>query len=125
MKRLRILAATMVLFFGLGGMAPATALAATAQQTACSAITGKTSCATNANTGPDVTKLIGSIVNILSWIVGVAAVIMVIVGGFRFITSGGDSNSVASARSTVLYAVIGLIIAAFAQIIVKFVLQKV
>lgn len=125
MKRIRILAATLVLFLGLGGLVPATSLAATPAQTACSALTGKTSCATDSSTGPSVSKLITTIVSILSWVVGIASVIMIIVGGFRFITSGGDSNSVASARSTVLYAVIGLVIAAFAQIIVQFVLQKI
>lgn len=63
--------------------------------------------------------------NILSIIVGVVAVIMVIVGGFKFITSGGDSSNVASARNTILYALIGLGIAALAQIIARFALSRI
>jgi len=67
---------------------------------------------------------ISSIINVLSSLVGVAAIIMVIVGGFRYITSAGDSNRVSSAKSTILYALIGLVIAALAQVIVRFVLKK-
>jgi hypothetical protein len=49
---------------------------------------------------------------------------MIIIGGFRYITSGGDSGSVSSAKNTVLYAIVGLIIVALAQVIVRFVLSK-
>lgn len=64
------------------------------------------------------------VINMFSFIVGVVAVIMVIVGGFKYITSGGESSNVASAKNTILYAIIGLIIVALAQVIVRFVLQK-
>ncbi len=70
-------------------------------------------------------RIITTIINILSVVVGIVAVIMIIVGGFKFITSGGDSGKVTSARNTIIYAIIGLIIVALAQIIVKFVLTKV
>jgi uncharacterized membrane protein YuzA (DUF378 family) len=69
-------------------------------------------------------SLITKIVNIFSAIVGIAAVIMIIWGGFKYITSGGDSGKVTSAKNTIIYAIIGLIIVALAQFIVKFVLQK-
>jgi hypothetical protein len=49
---------------------------------------------------------------------------MIIVAGFRYITSGGKQESVTGAKNTILYAVIGLIIVALAQIIVRFVLNK-
>ena len=74
--------------------------------------------------GPSVEDIVKTVVIILSWIVGVAAVVMIIIGGLRYVTSGGDSNSVNSAKNTVLYAVIGLAVAALAQVIVKFVLNK-
>lgn len=67
---------------------------------------------------------IATVINILSVIVGVIAVIMIIIGGFRYITSGGDSTKVTAAKNTILYALIGLIIVAIAQVIVKFVLGK-
>jgi beta-lactamase regulating signal transducer with metallopeptidase domain len=68
----------------------------------------------------DITKLIKSVVTLLSTLIGVAAVIMIIFAGFRYITSGGDSNRVSSAKSTIIYAVIGLVIAVLAQVIVNF-----
>jgi TRAP-type C4-dicarboxylate transport system permease small subunit len=68
--------------------------------------------------------MIKKIINILSVIVGVVAVIMIIIGGFRYITSGGSSDKVTGAKNTILYAIIGLIIVALAQVIVRFVLNK-
>jgi hypothetical protein len=72
-----------------------------------------------------VSKLVADIINIFSWVVGIAAVIMIMVGGFKYITSTGDSGNVTSAKNTILYAIIGLVIVALAQIIVRFVLNKV
>lgn len=70
-------------------------------------------------------KTLGNIIDIMSIIVGIVAVIMIIISGFRYITSGGDSNQIGSAKNTFIYALVGLIIVALAQTIVKFVLSKV
>ena len=70
-------------------------------------------------------KLVHTIINLFSAIVGIVAVIMIIVGGFRYITSGGSDTSVTSAKNTILYAVIGLIIVALSQILVRFTLNKI
>ncbi len=69
--------------------------------------------------------IVTTIVNIFSIVVGIIAVIMIVVGGFKYITSGGDSGNITSAKNTIVYAVIGLVIVALAQFIVKFVLDKV
>ena len=66
-----------------------------------------------------------AIINVFAAIVGVVAVIMIIIAGMRFITSGGDTSKVASAKSAITYAIIGLIIVAAAESIVHFVLGKV
>jgi len=71
-----------------------------------------------------VNGLITTVINIFSLVVGVVAVIMIIVGGLKYITSGGDSGNVTGAKNTILYAVIGLVVVALAQFIVKFVLGK-
>ena len=71
-----------------------------------------------------VNNIMKLIINIFSIIVGIVAVIMIIVGGLKYITSGGDSNNVTSAKNTILYAIIGLIIVALAQVIVRFVLAQ-
>ena len=68
-------------------------------------------------------KLATKIVNIFSVIVGIIAVIMIIFGGFKYITSGGDSGNVSGAKNTLIYAIVGLIIVALAQFIVRFVLN--
>lgn len=67
--------------------------------------------------------LAANVVNIFSVIVGIIAVIMIIFGGFKYITSGGDSGNVSGAKNTLIYAIVGLIIVALAQFIVRFVLQ--
>lgn len=72
----------------------------------------------------DLNALATKIVNILSLIVGIVAVIMIIFGGFRYITSGGDSGNVSSAKNTLIYAIVGLVIVALAQFIVHFVLAS-
>jgi len=72
-----------------------------------------------------VNNLIRTIVNLLSAVVGIVAVIMIIFGGLRYITSGGNDTSVTSAKNTILYAIIGLIIVALAQVLVRFTLSKV
>jgi hypothetical protein len=71
-----------------------------------------------------INKVISNIINVLSIIVGIVAVIMIILGGFKYITSGGDSGSISSAKTTIIYAIVGLVIVALAQVIVKFVLSK-
>ncbi|MGC1176501.1 MAG: pilin [Candidatus Saccharimonadales bacterium] len=68
-------------------------------------------------------KVVSAAVVILSIIVGMAAVIMVIVSGMKYITSGGDSAKVSSAKTTLAYALIGLAVAALAQFLVHFVLN--
>jgi hypothetical protein len=65
------------------------------------------------------------VINIFSIVVGAVSVIMIIIGGFRYIISGGDSNGVQGAKNTILYAIVGLVIVLFAQIIVRFVLTNV
>ena len=75
-------------------------------------------------TGANVDRLITQIINVFSIVVGIVAVIMIIVGGLKYITSGGDSGKVTSAKNSIIYAIIGLVIVALAQVIVRFVLSK-
>lgn len=82
-------------------------------------------CAESNQAANSLEKVVKLIVSILSLVIGVAAVIMMMVAGFRFMTSGGDASKVNSAKNTMLYAVVGLFVAAVAQMIVRFVLKKV
>ena len=87
---------------------------------------GSSDCeAITSTAGADVNSKIALVINIFSWIVGVVCVIMIIYGGFKYVVAGGDTTKVGEAKNTILYALIGLVIVALAQIIVKFVLNKV
>jgi hypothetical protein len=72
--------------------------------------------------GPD--GLLTKIASLLAQVVGVAAVIMVIVGGFQYVLAVGDSSRINTAKNTILYALIGAVIAALAQVIVVFILRR-
>ena len=61
------------------------------------------------------------ITSILLFVVGAVAVIMLIFGGIRYIVSGGDQANVTAAKNTILYAIIGIIVALLAYAAVKFV----
>jgi hypothetical protein len=64
------------------------------------------------------------VINVMTLLVGVVAVIMIIIGGFKYITSGGDSSRIASAKDTILFAIIGLVVVVLAQVIVRFVISR-
>ena len=63
------------------------------------------------------------VTNTILYIVGIVAVIMLIIGGIKYVVSGGDSKKVTDAKNTVLYAIIGLVIAFLAFAIVNFVIS--
>ncbi len=64
------------------------------------------------------------IINLLSIIVGIAAIIGIMYAGLRFITSGNNPQQVTTARESVLYAVVALIVAATAQLLVRFIIGR-
>jgi len=63
-----------------------------------------------------------TITNVLLFIIGAISVIMLIIGGIRYVVSGGDSGAVTSAKNTILYAVVGIVVAILAYAIVNFVI---
>ena len=62
-----------------------------------------------------------TITNVLLFIIGAISVIMLIIGGIRYVVSGGDSGAVTSAKNTILYAIVGIIVAILAYALVNFV----
>lgn len=62
-----------------------------------------------------------SITNILLFLIGAISVIMLIIGGIRYVISGGDQNQVTGAKNTILYAIIGIVVAFLAYAAVNFV----
>ena len=66
-----------------------------------------------------------TIVNVILSVLGIVAVIVIVIGGFTYITSAGDASKAMKARNTILYGIIGLIVALLAFAIVNFVLSNV
>lgn len=94
-----------------------------ATDTAQQACNGVQAAGGNANcNGNQLEKFLKDIVNILLFVIGTISVIMIIVGGLRYVLSGGDAGSIKAGKDTVLYAIIGLVVAIMAYAIVNFVL---
>ena len=62
--------------------------------------------------------------SILLFIVGAIAVIMIVIGGLRYVISGGDASQVQAAKNTILYALVGIIVAILAYAAVNFVINS-
>lgn len=129
MKQLLIFSSILIgLIAGILVMQPQAVLAkggSAAQNDVCNGIgaaSGNGGCKTTS--GPTLSGIVAAVINILSILVGVISVIMIILGGFRYVTSDGDSGKISNAKNTIIYALVGLIITAFAQFIVFFVLNK-
>lgn len=78
----------------------------------------------------DDTKLFGAgsfwtrLINTFIFVVGAVAVLMLVIGGLRYVLSGGDASQTKSAKDTILYAIIGVVIALMAYAIVNFVVIR-
>ena len=113
-------------FLLLSVVAPLHSVGAAAEDDVCEGIasfdSGGAGC--NSSEGSSIDGLIELGLNILTIVAGVVAVIMLIVAGFNYVTSTGDSSKISHAKNTLIYAIVGLVIVVFAQIIVQFVLAR-
>lgn len=79
-----------------------------------------------ADTGAtDINSVVQNVINILLFIVGAGAVIMLIVGGIQYITSTGDQQRVSNAKNTIIYAIVGVVVALLAYALVNYVISDV
>ena len=88
-------------------------------------ISGGANCAQGDETPSDLFGdggIFQTVTNILLFIIGAIAVIMLVIGGIRYTTSNGDSNQVTAAKNTIMYAIIGIIVAILAFAVVNFVI---
>lgn len=126
LTRLIILLALLCPVFTIGSQASAVQIfnntcdagAAGSGSAVCKSVQGQQS---NNDQNP-IIKIIKGAIEVISFLVGIAAIIGLVVSGIRLITSSGDSNSVASARSGLIYSLVGIAVVALAQVIVVFVL---
>jgi hypothetical protein len=68
------------------------------------------------------TGIFTTVTNVMLFGVGAISVIMIIIGGLRYVVSGGNSSNVTAAKNTILYAVVGIIVAILAYAIINFVI---
>lgn len=114
--------------FSFGAVAPAflvaSAHASTAREEICNSVNfgTETNCVTDDSS---LRGIIHAVVNLFSVIVAIVAVIMIIYAGFRYVTSEGDNSQIAAAKNTLLYAIVGLVVVAVAQLVVRFVVDNV
>jgi hypothetical protein len=79
-------------------------------------------CAQGSSTTTDLMGSIGTITNTLIIAIGIISVIMIVIGGLRYVLSGGDQKGTTAAKDTILYAVIGMVVALLAYSIANFVI---
>ncbi len=78
----------------------------------------------SSNSGPTVDSIVKTGLNIFSAIIGIIAVVMIMIGGLKYMTSQGDSSQISAAKNTIIYASVGIVIVVLAQTIVKFVIVR-
>lgn len=78
----------------------------------------------NASSSDDFSKIMQNIINMMLYVLGIIAVIAIIIGGIRYATANGDASHVKQAKDTIMYAVVGLIVAIMAGAIVNFVVGR-
>jgi len=133
----RLMFTLLTAFVGLGSMsggllitaAPAAAaplfVVASFKSDACSGLSqldSSQSCGSGSQ--GTINKVIHTVIRVLSVVLGAVSIIMIIVSGFRYITSGGDTGAVSSAKRTLIYALVGLVIAVLAEFLAHFVINS-
>lgn len=124
MKRLWMVA-VMIVGLGVGAalVSPQSALAAQCVSASNCVSQGVTNVG-GTGTTQNFNQIVRTIVNVLLFLIGIVAVIMIIFGAFRYITSNGAPDQAKAARNTIMYAVVGLVLAIAAYAIVRFVIGR-
>lgn len=120
-KKLRTIVAALLVSAGLGvAVAAPVAYATPAEEVQ----KGINLAGGGGSTATDAGDIISLIVKVLMFIIGAISVIMIIVGGIRYTISQGDSSKLTTAKNTIMYAIVGLLVAIFAFAIVDFIVDR-
>lgn len=125
MKTLKIyIAGALIAVFGILAFVPAgSAYAAGALDQICNQTGQNDSNVACQNRADDAGSFIGTIIDVLIFVIAAVAVVMIIYGGILFTTSAGNANLVKRAKDTITYSVVGLVVAVLAYAIVHWVLD--
>lgn len=130
MKKLKLFFVSILAMFSLSpALLPVMASATTADNLACGVkgdIAGTGTCSANDTIDADnkVNGIISTAIRIFQVIVGLISVIFIIMGGLKYVTSGGATESITSAKNTILYALVGIVVVVLAEVLVQFVLNR-
>jgi len=125
MKQMKSILFTFALLIGLVGFVAQPVGAINVFKDSCKGSNSSDAVCTEAGKGATgASDLIQRLITTLLYVVGVISIIVMIVGGIKYVTSDGDSSKVNSAKNTILYAVIGLVVAMLAFAIVNFVVAQ-
>lgn len=92
---------------------------------ACSGVGGNTASSICKSRGENIKgDFAKSLTNLLLFILGSVAVVMIIIGGIKYASANGDASQITSAKNTIMYSVVGLIVAIMAWSIVSFVINQ-
>jgi cytochrome bd-type quinol oxidase subunit 2 len=123
MKKWKQIVAAFILIAGVGvATLPASNVSAINVFTGCKANAGSAVC--KASGTDSASSLVKNIINTLLVVLGMIAVVMIVIGGIRYTTSNGEASQIKSAKDTILYSVVGLVVAIMSFGIVNFVIGK-
>lgn len=123
MNKLRNAILVLAITLSAGLLVPASAFAANALDAQCTNNADLDICK-DAKKDATAPALIKNIINTLLFVVGAVSVVMIIVGGILYTTSAGDAGRVTKAKNTIMYAVVGLVVAFVAFAVVQFVVSR-
>lgn len=126
MKKLQLIAllvSSVMLLLTLGLTIDVKAQATDPADTACEGIAATGADCSGGEDG--LTGLIQNVMNILLFVIGAASVVMLVIGALRYTLSAGDAQAAAAAKNTIIYAIIGIIVAVMAWVIADFVFEQV
>ena len=124
MKKIKYIILSLSLIAGFGlTMLPTNVGALNVLKDACTGSSANTAIC-KASTTDSATKLVGTLVNVLLYVLGAVSIIVIVISGFFYVTANGDSTAITKAKNTLMYAVIGLVVALLAYALVNFVITK-
>ena len=124
-KKLQVMMAALVFSMGVGSVA----LAPVSYAAPCTGAAGCIKEGLDATGGSaskktSIAEIVKLVINVMLFIIAALSVIMIIVGGIRYVVSAGNQQAVTSAKNTIMYSIVGLLISIFAYAIVQFIVDQ-
>jgi hypothetical protein len=122
MKKLKQLVVMFAVVVGFGAVAlPATSVSAITVFEQCKSNSSSAVCKSQSDSASSMIKIV---INTLLVVLGMIAVVMIVIGGIRYTTSAGNASQIKEAKDTILYSIVGLVVAILSFTIVNFVVGR-